>query len=105
MIRPSVTAVILFAATLAPVASYAFPVNGAGNTPATAPVKAKMVKLTLKNTSSAPMELTINDKTMTLAANSSSTISAPAGSQVLGTDKSVKIVISDEMAGGTVSFR
>ncbi len=103
MIRRTVSALVLVACTFAPVASHAFPLFGKSET---AQAKVKMVKMTLKNRSAAPMEIIIDDKPVTLAANGGEYhLNAPEGTKVYGTDKSVKVTVTRDLAGSTCSFR
>lgn len=103
MIRRSVTAIVLAAATFAPIASHAFPLFGKAET---AQGKVKMVKLTLKNKTTAPMEVTIDEKPVTLAANGGEyQLNAAEGTKVYGADKSIKVTVTRDLAGTTCSFR
>ena len=103
MIRRSVTAIVLAAATFAPIASHAFPLFGKTET---AQGKVKMVKLTLKNKTTAPMEVTIDEKPVILAANGGEyQLNAAEGTKVYAADKSVKVVVTRDLAGSTCSFR
>lgn len=103
MIRRIVSATVLAACTFAPVASHAFPLFGKSDS---AQAKVKMVKLTLKNKSAAPMDVMIEDKPVTLAANGGEyVLNAPEGTKVYGTDKSVKVTVTRDIAGTVCSFR
>jgi hypothetical protein len=102
MIRRSVTAIVLAAATFAPIASHAFPLFGTNVNAAT---KGKVVKMTLKNKTNAPMELMIEDKPVTIAANGEYELRAPEGTHVYGADKSVKVLVTRDLDGTTCSFR
>ncbi|MEG9432394.1 hypothetical protein [Terriglobus sp. ADX1] len=103
MIRRTVSAIVLAACTFAPVASHAFPLFGKSDT---AQAKVKMVKMTLKNKSAAPMDVLIDDKTITLAANGGEyALNAPEGTKVYGTDKTVKVTVTRDLAGTVCSFR
>ncbi len=106
MIRRTVSALILAAATLAPISLHAFAV--AANpvpTPAPAQAKVKMVKMTLKNKTNAPMDLLIEDKPVTIAANGEYALSAPEGTHVYGADKVVKVMVTKDLDGASCSFR
>ncbi|HEY9137579.1 MAG TPA: hypothetical protein VIM67_04845 [Terriglobus sp.] len=103
MIRRIVSATVLAACTFAPVASHAFPLFGKSDS---AQAKVKMVKLTLKNKSAAPMEIIIEDKPITLAANGGEyLLNAPEGTKVYGADKTVKVTVTRDIAGTVCSFR
>ena len=101
MIRHTMSALVLAAATLAPLPSHAsfFKHDTAAET------KGKMVKVVLKNRTSNPMELVIDDKPLTLAADSEYQLKAVEGTHVYGADKSVKVVLTRELDGTTCSFR
>lgn len=103
MIRRTVATFVLAASTFAPIASHAFPLfskTEAGQG------KVKMVKMTLKNKTTSPMDVMIDDKTVTLAANGGEyQLSAAEGTKVYGADKSVKVTVSRDLAGTTCSFR
>ena len=103
MIRPIVATTILAAGMFAPVASHAS-LFGDGNNTATAP-KGKMVKVTLKNRTSSPMDLLVEDKPITIAANGEYDLKAPEGTHVCGADKSVKVLLTRDLNGTTCSFR
>jgi hypothetical protein len=102
MIRRSVLAIVISASTLAPLAAHAsfFP----SNNNATAQPKVKMIKLTLHNSTKAPMMLFIDDKPVTIAADGRYALSAPEGTRVMGEDKTVKVVVTKDLNGGTCSF-
>lgn len=103
MIRRIVSATVLAACTFAPVASHAFPLFGKSDS---AQAKVKMVKLTLKNKSAAPMDVMIEDKPVTLAANGGEyQLNAPEGTKVYGADKTVKVTVTRDIAGTVCSFR
>ena len=102
MIRRSVIALALAATTFAPVASHAFPFFGKGETEQ---AKVKMVKMTLKNSTNAPMDILIEDRPVTIAANGQYALTAPEGTHVYGTDKVVKVMVTRDLDGSTASFR
>lgn len=103
MIRRIVSATILAACTFAPIASHAFPLFGKSDS---AQAKVKMVKLTLKNKSAAPMDILIEDKPVTLAANGGEyALNAPEGTKVYGADKTLKVTVTRDIAGTVCSFR
>jgi hypothetical protein len=98
----TVSALVLAAATFAPIASVA--ASPAGTT-TTSNVKVKMVKMTLKNRTSEPMDLMIEDKPVTIAANGEYELKAAEGTKVYGTDKAIKVTVTRELDGTTCSFR
>ena len=102
MIRRSVIALALAASTFAPIASHAFPFFAKNET---AQPKVKMVKMTLKNQTNVPMDVLIEDKPITIAANGEYALSAPEGTHVYGADKAVKVLVTRDLNGSTASFR
>lgn len=102
MIRRSVIALALAAATFAPVASQAFPFFAKNET---GQPKVKMVKMTLKNQTTTPMDVMIEDKPVTIAAKGEYALSAPEGTHVYGSDKAVKVLVTRDLNGTTASFR
>ncbi len=64
-----------------------------------------MVHVTLKNRSTASQTLTIDGKSVTLAAEQEYKLTAPAGTQVFGSDNTVKLTIVKEYNGAVCSFR
>ena len=105
MIRRSVSILVLAAATFAPLASQASLFGSDKGTTTTTPTKGKMVKMTLKNRTSEPMDLMIEDKPITIAANSEYALSAVEGTHVYGSDKAVKVLVTRDLNGTTCSFR
>ena len=101
MVRRTVFALALAAATLAPTVSHAALFGHS----ATAPDKGKMVKITLKNRTSAPMDLLVEDQPITIAANGEYELKAAEGSHVYGVDKTVKLMVTRDLNGTTCSFR
>ncbi len=101
MVRRTVLALVLAASTLAPTASHAALFGHSSNTPD----RGKMVKVTLKNRTSAPMDLLVEDKPITLAANGEYELKAAEGTHVYGADKSVKLTVTRDLNGTTCSFR
>ncbi len=97
-----IPAVVLAACTFAPLASYAAPAENYTNV---SQAKGPLVKVTLKNRSTAAQTLTIEGKTVTLAANEEYKLAAPAGTQVFGSDNTVKLTIVKEYNGAVCSFR
>lgn len=81
--------------------------RSSNNTPVAAgEPKGKTVKITLKNKTNAPIDLIVNDKTVTIAANSEFELKAPAGTDVYSSDRTlVKLHVTNEMNGNAVSFR
>lgn len=108
-IRKVVSTLALAACTLAPIASHAASLFGrsAATTPSTsAAVKARMVKFTLVNRTAAPMTVLVNNQPVTLAANAETPVKAAEGSDVFGDDHTtVKLHVTGELSGNTVSFR
>lgn len=102
MIRRSVISLALAASTFAPIASHAFPFFAKNET---AQPKVKMVKMTLKNQTNVPMDVLIEDKPITIAANGEYALSAPEGTHVYGADKAVKVLVTRDLNGSTASFR
>ncbi len=107
MIRQIVSAVALSLTLAAPLAS-----NAAmfGRTPGTATdstAKGKMVKLTLKNKSAAPLTVYLEGKPVVLAANGGTQeIKAAVGSDILDADgTTVRLHVTSELGGNTISFR
>lgn len=101
MIRRTVFTLILAATTFAPLASHA---SFFGHTSADTP-KGKMVKVVLKNRTTAPMDLLIEDKPITIAANSEYELKATEGTHVYAADKTTKVVLTRDLNGTTCSFR
>ena len=109
MIRRLISAAALSVTLVAPLASHAsiFGRNAVDNTPAAAGApKGKMVKLTLKNKTGNAMNLYVNDQPITIAANSEQQVKAAEGSDVLDADHTtVRLHVTNELSGNTVSFR
>ena len=105
MIRRSVSMLVLAAATFAPLASQASLFGSDKGTTAATPAKGKMIKMTLKNRTASPMDLMIEDKPITIAANSEYALAAVEGTHVYGSDKSVKVLVTRDLNGSTCSFR
>ncbi len=110
LIRNVVSTLTLAAFTLAPVTSHAASLFGRGATSGNASTatasKAKMIKFTIANKTATPMTVLINDQPVTLAANSETPVRAAEGSNVYGDDHStVKVHVTNELSGNTVSFR
>ena len=103
MIRYTVAALVIAATTFAPFASHAS-MFGKSSTSATE-TKGKMVKMTLKNRTSAPMDLLVEDKPITIAANGEYELKAAEGTHVYGADKTVKVLVTRDLNGTTCSFR
>ncbi len=98
------TALVLAACTIAPLAMNAAnrPEDNNANI---AQAKGPMVHVTLKNRSNIAQDLMIQGKPMTLAANGELKVNVPAGTQVTGTDGTVKLTIVKEYDNATASFR
>ena len=101
-VSTAVLAVAVVAPTLIPAVSHAALFHNAN---ATSTPKVKTVKMTLKNRTSAPMDLMIEDKAVTLAPNAEYALNVPEGTRVFGTDKEVRVTVTRDLAGTTCSFR
>jgi|GEM_PF-6499707 len=99
------TALVLAACTLAPLAMLAADKKTEDNNANIAPAKGPMVHVTLKNRSDVSQDLMVQGKPMTLAANGEMKVNVPAGTQILGTDGTVKLTIVKEYDHATASFR
>ena len=107
MMRRTVFTAVLSVSLVAPLASHA---SVFGHTPETtnvSAVKAKMVKLTLKNKSTAAMTVYVDGKAMTLAANGGTQeVKVAVGTDILGADQStVRLHVTSDLGGNTVAFR
>ncbi len=100
MIHRSITTFVAAACLLAPLASFA-----AENNANIAPAKASIVHVTLKNRSNMTQNLVIQGRPVSLAANQDYAIEVPAGTQVYGADKTVKLTVVKEYNGAVASFR
>jgi hypothetical protein len=98
-------ALVLAACTLAPLASIAADKKSEDNNANIAQAKGPMVHVTLKNRSDVSQDLMVQGKPMTLAANGEAKVNVPAGTQILGTDGTVKLTIVKEYDHATASFR
>lgn len=108
MIRRIVTTLALAACTLVPMTSNAASLFGRSNGSAAAAdmPKGKTVKLTLKNKTSTDMTVVVNDKPVTIAANGEYALKTTEGTDVFDADRTtVKLHVTSEMNGNTVSFR
>ena len=107
MMRRIVSAAALSVALVAPVVSHASIFGHTAETTGTNAVKAKMVKLTLKNNSASTVTVYLNGKPMTLAANGGTQeIKAPVGSDILDADQTtVRVHVTNDLNGNTVAFR
>ena len=107
MIRRIACTLAIAACTVAPLASNAMSLFGrSGNSAsATDAPKGKTVKVTLKNRTASAMTLTVNDKPVTIAANGEYELKAVEGTDVYDADHNVKLRVTREMSGNTVSFR
>ena len=101
MNRRIVSAFVLAAATLLPMASQASPRSADKSSTS----KVKMVHLTLHNKSAVPLDLVCGDKPFTIAANGDYKLDAPEGATVYGADKTtVKLQVTRDLNGTTASF-
>ena len=110
LLRNVVSTLALAACTLAPITSHAASLFGRGaangNAPSATAGKTKMIKFKLVNKTAAPMTVVVNDQPVTLAANSETPVRAAEGSDIFGEDHStVKVHVTGELSGNTVSFR
>ena len=102
MMRRTLSALVLATATFAPVISHASLFHSSTTASSS---KGKMVKMTLKNHTTAPMQLMIEDQPVTIAANGEYALSAPEGTHIYGEDKSVKMIVTRDLNGTTCTFR
>lgn len=108
-VRNLVSTIALAAFTIVPVTSNAASLfshaSNGGNAPVSAS-KAKMVKFTLANKTAQPMTVLVNDQPMTLEANSQTPVRLAEGTDILAEDHTtVKVHVTGELSGNTVSFR
>ena len=107
MIRRFVTNAVLAAAVVVP--SFLVPATSQaalfGGRSATSTPKVKNVKMTLKNRTSTPMDLMVEDKPITIAPNAEYALNVPEGTRVFGADKEVRVTVTRDLAGTTCSFR
>ena len=104
MIRPIVTATALAVSLAVPSVSHAALFGGRGGSSNASP-KLKMVKITLRNRTAAPMNILIEDKPVTIAANGEYELKAAEGTHVYGEDRSVKLLVTRDLDGTACSFR
>ena len=108
IIRRYMFTLALAACTLAPLSSHALSILGRNNNDtASAVPKGKMIKLTLRNKSTAEMTLLVNDKAIILPANGGEyKLAAVEGTDIYdAAHTTVQLHVSREMNGNTVSFR
>lgn len=106
MIRRTVSALALAATLFVPFASHASLFGSKDNVPASATaLKGKMVKMILKNRTTTAMDLMVEDKPVTIAANGEYELKAVEGSHVYGADKVVRLLVTRDLNGTTCSFR
>ncbi|MGI4852737.1 MAG: hypothetical protein ACRYF4_01670 [Janthinobacterium lividum] len=106
MIRRTVSALVLATTLFAPLASHASLFGSKDNVPTgTTTLKGKMVKMTLKNRTTTAMDLMVEDKPVTIAANGEYELKAVEGTHVYGADKAVKLLVTRDLNGTTCSFR
>ena len=98
----TITALVLAACTVAPLASYAASMDNNSNL---SQGKAPMVHVTLKNRSNLTQMLIIQGRPVSLAANEEYKMEAPAGTVVYGADNTVKLTLVKEYNGAVASFR
>lgn len=100
MVHRSLTALAAAACLLSPLASFA-----AENNANVAPAKPSIVHVTLKNRSNLTQNLIIQGRPVSLASNETYALEVPAGTEVLGADKTVKLTVVKEYNGAVASFR
>lgn len=100
MIHRLITTLALTGCMLAPLASFA-----AENNTNIAQAKGPMVHVTLKNMSNLTQNLVIQGRPVSLGANEAYKLEAPAGTQVYGADKSIKLTLVKDYNGAVASFR
>ena len=100
MINRTIPALVAAACLLSPLASFA-----AENNANIAPVKGSIVHMTLKNLSNLTQNLVIQGRTISLATNQNYAIEVPAGTEVYGADKTIKLTVVKEYNGSVASFR
>lgn len=100
MIHRSIATLALAGCMLAPLASFA-----AENNNNIAQAKGPMVHVTLKNLSNLTQNLVIQGRPVSLEANETYKVEAPAGTQVYGADKTVKLTLVKDYNGAVASFR
>ncbi len=100
MIYRSLTTLALAGCMLAPLASFA-----AENNANIAQAKGPMVHVTLKNMSNLTQNLIIQGRPVSLEANETYKLEAPAGTLVYGADKTVKLTLVKDYNGAVASFR
>jgi hypothetical protein len=107
MMHRSMTVLALAACICAPLASFAATStnSAADNNANIAPVKGQMVKVTLKNVGSSTQNLSIQGRQVVLGTGEQQQVEVPAGTQVMGADKTVKLTIVKEYNGAVASFR
>jgi hypothetical protein len=103
MIHRSLSVLALAACILAPLGSYAASMDD--NNSNIAQAKGPIVHVTLKNTSNLTQNLVMQGRPFTLAPNETRKVEAPAGTQVLGADQTVKLTILKQYDGAVASFR
>ena len=101
-VSTAVVAAVVATAALIPAISHAA-LFGIGSTASSS--KVKNVKMTLKNRTSAPMDLMIEDKAITIAPNAEYALNVPEGTRIIGADKEVRVTVTRELAGTTCSFK
>ena len=100
MVHRSISTLVVAACLLSPLASFA-----AENNANIAPAKGSIVHVTLKNLSNMTQNLVIQGRPVSLAANQNYAIEVPAGTEVYGADKTIKLTVVKEYNGAVASFR
>jgi hypothetical protein len=106
IVLPAVAAMCLVVPTMSAIAQTAQP------TTTTSAKKQKMIKFTMQNKSTSPIDFKSGDQQVTLAAGESKTMKAPAGTSIVTTSPSAKgdtgtilTQVSGDMDGATVNLR
>lgn len=99
----SFVAVTLAACTFAPVASHSMSIFRSKGS--TTQRQAKLIHVTLRNATNAPMNLLVQDNAITIAPNGSYRLETSPGTVVYDAQtKAVKMTISKDLNGGTLAF-
>ena len=107
MIRQIVSAAVLSVSLVAPLASHASIFGRTPEATGVNAVKAKMVKLTLKNKSAEAMTVYVDGKATIIAANGGTQdVKVAVGTDILAADQTtVRVHVTSDLGGNTVAFR
>lgn len=101
MILPSISVIVLLICTLFPLTTHAVSFVGKSNS-----ATAKIVTLRLSNKSNQPMDLTTEDKVVTLSASGREyKLRVPEGTKIYGADKTVKETVTRDLEEVICIFR